>query len=112
KADRREWGALVDSYLQEHRPWVVLLVDSKVGATPLDVDAFRYLMDLGRGVTVVATKIDRLSRGKWPAALAGIRKTLELPEEIRLIPVSAHSGDGIKELWSDVSLRLEARHDD
>ncbi len=112
KDDRREWGALVDRYLQEHRPWVVLLVDSKVGATPLDIDAFRYLTDLGGGVTVVVTKIDRLSRGKWAAALAGIRKTLELPEEIRLIPVSAHSGDGIKELWSDISLRLDARQDD
>ena len=113
KADRREWGALADRYLREHRPWVVLLVDSKVGATPLDVAALQYLRELGTGVTVVATKIDRLPRGKWAAAVAGIRQTLDLTEDVRLIPVSAHSGDGIKELWSEVALRLdEARQDD
>ena len=91
------------------RARVVLLVDGKVGATPLDVEALRYMTGLGAGVTVVATKIDQVSRGRRAKALSGIRNTLSLSEGDDLIPVSAHSGEGMKELWSAILLHLEAR---
>jgi GTP-binding protein len=110
KDERREWAELVDGYVREvvERAWVVLLVDGKVGATPLDVEAFRYLASLGAGITVVATKMDKLPGGKRAKALSEIRRTLSLGEDIHLIPVSAESGDGMKELWSTIMLNLEA----
>jgi GTP-binding protein len=110
KDERREWAELVDGYVREvvERAWVVLLVDGKVGATPLDVEAFRYLASLGAGVTVVATKMDKVPAGKRAKALLEIRRTLSLGEDIHLIPVSADSGDGMKELWSTIMLNLEA----
>ncbi len=108
--ERREWARVVEEYLGEALPdaRVVLLVDGKVGATPLDVEAFRFLTAQGAEVTVVATKIDRVSSGRRAAQLAAIRTTLELPSETLVIPVSAESGEGMKQLWSEVALRLEA----
>jgi GTP-binding protein len=108
--ERREWARVVEEYLGEALPdaRVVLLVDGKVGATPLDVEAFRFLTGQGAEVTVVATKIDRVSSGRRAAQLAAIRATLELPSETLVIPVSAESGEGMKQLWSEVALRLEA----
>ena len=53
---------------------VVLLVDGKVGATPLDVQAFEYLAGLGATPLVVATKIDKLPAGKRRPAIAGIER--------------------------------------
>jgi GTP-binding protein len=110
KEDRREWAALVESYLREALPRVllVLLVDSKVGATPLDVQAYEYLSDLGAAIVVAATKIDRLPRGKRAGGVREIRRALGLGEGDLLIPVSAHSGEGMKELWAAVVSHLEA----
>lgn len=110
KDDRREWAALVESYLRDALPRVllVLLVDSKVGATPLDVQAFEYLTTLGASIAVAATKIDRVPRGKRASVLRDIRVTLGLGEFNLLIPVSAHSGEGMKELWGVVVPHLEA----
>jgi GTP-binding protein len=96
--ERREWGRLMEEYLGEALPdaRIVLLVDGKVGATPLDVEAFRYLAASGAEVIVVATKIDRVSGGRRAVQLAGIRRTLGLPSETQVIPVSADLGEGMK----------------
>jgi GTP-binding protein len=110
KQERREWADLVNRYLRGALPRarVVLLIDGKVGATPLDVEALRYLSDLKAGVTVVATKIDQVSSGRRAKALSAIRGTLGLGTETELIPVSARTGEGMKELWGAILLHLEA----
>jgi GTP-binding protein len=107
KDERREWAALADSYFRDERtrPLVVMLVDGKVGATPLDAQAYEYLASLGVELVVVATKVDRLPRGKRAAMEKGIR--VALGEGIDIIPVSAHSGEGMQELWSAVARHLE-----
>jgi len=105
RGEQREWARLMDEYLDEALPEarVILLVDGKVGATPLDLEAFRYLAGRGAAVTVVATKIDRVSSGRRAVQLARIRKALEVPKETPVIPVSAESGEGMKQLWSEVA---------
>jgi GTP-binding protein len=110
KEDRREWAALVEAYLRHAIPrlQLVLLVDGKVGATPLDVQAYAYLTGLGAKVTVVATKIDQVSRSRRLAGLRKIQSALGLDETTPLIPVSAHSGEGMKELWGALTPHLEA----
>jgi GTP-binding protein len=119
KDERREWAELVDGYVREvvGRSRVVLLVDGKIGATPLDVEALHYLRSLGAGLTVVATKMDRVPSGKRAKALSEIRRTLSLAGDAgnagnagndELIPVSSETGEGMKELWSTILLHLEA----
>lgn len=109
KDERQRWADLVEVYLVHALPeaHVVLLVDSKVGATALDVQAYEYLTSFGAPVTVAATKVDRISRGKRAKAMADIRRTLDLPEEAPPIPVSAKSGDGMRDLWRTISARLQ-----
>jgi GTP-binding protein len=109
KEERREWAARVEGYFREEPPdAVVLLVDGKVGATPLDVQAYEYLSGLGVAMLVAATKVDKVSRGRWAATLKEVRQALGLQEAVPVIPVSAHSGEGIKELWGAIASRLEA----
>ena len=111
KALRREWGKVVDAYLEQALPrvLVLMLVDGKVGATALDEQAYEYLSRLGVKVAVAATKIDKVTRGRRATALRGIGAALGLGEAVPLIPVSAHSGEGMKELWRVVELHLEAK---
>jgi GTP-binding protein len=109
KEARREWAARVEGYFREAPPQaVVMLVDGKVGATPLDVQAYEYLSGVGAAIVVAATKIDRVPRGRWASTVKGVREALSLEERIPVIPVSAHSGEGIKELWGAIAPRLEA----
>ncbi len=113
KQERREWAALADTYFKGSgdrgaRPLVVMLVDGKVGATPLDAQAWEYLRGLGSPVLVVATKVDRIPRGRRGAMEKGVGEALELDGTVPLIPVSAHSGEGMKELWGALAPHLEA----
>lgn len=110
KQVRREWAKLMDGYFRTapEALRVVQLVDSKVGATPLDVEAKDYFADLGIATTVVATKIDKVGRGRRAQQLQEIRATLRASEDTALVPFSAVKGDGIKELWSEISTFLRA----
>lgn len=108
RAERRRWAELVDRYFAaaSSRALVVLLVDSKVGATPLDAQAFEYLAGAGADVVVAATKIDRVPRGKRQRALAAIGQALSLQGATAVVPVSAETGEGISELWGRIEPRL------
>lgn len=109
KEERRRWAELVDRYFASATPrvLVVLLVDSKVGATELDVQALSYLVGFGTDVLIAATKIDRVPRSKRARSLQEIRQALGLQEaEIELVPVSATTGEGSGELWRRIESRL------
>ncbi len=55
-----------------------------------------WLRAMGREFVVAATKIDRLSGNERTRNLLALKKGLELDE---VLPVSAKTGYGIKELW-------------
>ncbi len=110
KADRKSWARLMDDYFRHASTvggQVVQLVDGKVGATALDVQAYEYLVSLGADPLVVATKIDRVSRSRRASGLSGIREELQLPSDAILIPFSARTGEGAQELWREVAARLQ-----
>jgi GTP-binding protein len=109
REDRRQWAALVDGYIRQALPLtrVVMLVDGKIGATPLDEQAYAYLASLGATAIVAATKIDKVKRGQQTGAIARIREVLKLDDATPVIPVSAHSGVGIKELWGAITGHLD-----
>lgn len=113
RGERRSWGELADGYLRQaasgeggEAVLVLQLVDSKVGATALDSEAHRYLVGLGLPIVVVATKLDKVGRGNRSKALAAIRGSLELDAGSGPIPVSARTGEGIKELWTTIDRHL------
>jgi len=112
KSERQDWARLMDLYFQTTRPHpqVIHLVDAKVGATPLDIQAIEYLRLQGCEPAVVATKIDRISKNKRVGQLAAIRKALALSDEHSPTPCSSQTGEGVKEIWRaiDAFLRISA----
>jgi len=54
---------------------------------------------VGREFVVVATKIDRLSGNERTRNLAALKRGLEVDE---ILPVSAKTGYGLKELWARI----------
>ena len=107
KAERRDWAKLMDQYLQRTLPggMIVQLVDGRVGATNLDIQAYEYFCDLGGEPTVVATKIDKVPRSKRRAQLGEINQALSRGS-VEPIPFSARTGEGVQELWREITTFL------
>src|SRR5208337_224765 len=97
------WPAFVEPYLADRSTLklCVCLVDSNVPAQESDRQLLDWLRAAGRGFVVVATKIDRLSGNERTRNLLALKKGLELDE---LLPVSAKTGYGIKELWARIEV--------
>lgn len=114
RTDRQKWADLMDQYfrypVEEYggRRLLVQLVDGKVGATDLDVQALEYFLDLGQMLLVVATKIDKVPRGRRKAQLQKIRQRLEMEDDELIVPFSAVSGEGVQELWKELQRFLES----
>ncbi|MDH3253625.1 MAG: ribosome biogenesis GTP-binding protein YihA/YsxC [Acidobacteriota bacterium] len=110
KSERRIWADLMESYFRTvaQRAMVIHIVDAKVGATELDIQASDYVRSAGLEPTIVATKTDRIGRSRVPRAISGIRRSLGLAELGEVIPFSARTGLGVKELWAEIDRYLEA----
>ena len=108
--ERQHWADLMECYFQreEVQPLLLQLVDAKVGATALDVQAMQYLGALGHRPLVVATKIDKVPRSRRARGLKAIRQRLELVEGEEVIPFSAVSGEGMKPIWNRIKAFLES----
>ncbi|MEE2777016.1 MAG: ribosome biogenesis GTP-binding protein YihA/YsxC [Acidobacteriota bacterium] len=105
RGERAKWAEVTERFFREAPQGlrVVLLVDLKVGATPLDESACEFLALEGAEVVVVATKMDRIGRSQHARKLREIAATLGLGPEAAPIPVSARTGDGIAALWKEIS---------
>ncbi len=103
KSISAEWPKFIEPYLAERATLglCVCLVDSNVPPQPRDKQLIEWLRHAGRAFAVVATKIDRLSGNERTRNLAALKKGLAMDE---ILPVSAKTGTGIKELWA----RIEA----
>jgi GTP-binding protein len=103
KSISAEWPKFIEPYLTERATLglCVCLVDSNVPPQQRDQQLIDWLRHAGRSFAIVATKIDRLSGNERTRNLAALKKALELDE---ILPVSAKTGAGIKELWA----RIEA----
>jgi GTP-binding protein len=74
---------------------VLLLIDSRHPGLESDIAAHAWLASMSVGTHIVATKIDKLSRSERARNL----KSLEDIFGTAALPVSAHSGEGLNELW-------------
>jgi GTP-binding protein len=95
------WPAFIEPYLaiRSTLKLCVCLVDSNVPAQESDKQLIDWLQAAGREFAVVATKIDRLSGNERTRNLLALKKGLELDE---VLPISAKTGYGIKELWNRI----------
>jgi GTP-binding protein len=97
KSISAEWPTFIEPYLAERETLVlcICLVDGNVPPRPSDRQLLDWLRAAGRDFVVVATKIDRMSGNERTRSLLALKRALDVEE---LLPVSAKTGYGIKEL--------------
>ncbi|HZS06903.1 MAG TPA: ribosome biogenesis GTP-binding protein YihA/YsxC [Blastocatellia bacterium] len=105
KAARASWGQLIEIYLAQRRQLVlsILIVDSRHEPSPLDLQMKTWLQHFGLPFLVVSTKIDKLSANERRASLQRARKLLETE---RVIPFSALTREGGRQLWDEIQSSL------
>jgi GTP-binding protein len=103
KAERGEWAALIERYLEKRGQLrsLVLLVDSRRGLEEDDLELVKFVHAARRsrpiGLVLVATKIDKLQASKRAAVLRDLRKGLggDLPA----VGFSSVTREGYEECW-------------
>lgn len=75
---RKEWGALVEKYLEGRRSLVgvILLMDARHPLKPQDCTLIEWVSGLGIALHILLTKSDKLTRGPAQAALLQVRKAI------------------------------------
>jgi GTP-binding protein len=84
----------------------LLLVDARHPGLEKDLAAFDWLAALGSPAAVVATKIDKLTRAERTRA----ERTLDTAFNGPVLPVSAATGEGLKDLWTLIARLLSNHH--
>lgn len=105
---RKQWGKMIETYLKKREPLraVLHLVDIRHEPSAEDVMMSDWLAHFGIQTCVVATKADKIPKGKRPAHVKAIREKLQLSKEHPLIVFSSEEGLGRDELWQWIESQL------
>lgn len=108
QTERQHWGKLIEKYLAQRATLVlcILIVDARHEPSPLDLQMKSWLEHFGLSFLVVTTKIDKLSANEQRASLIRARKVLATE---RIIPYSAITRAGAKQLWDAIRTSLTLR---
>ena len=96
---RESWRKLIETYLsrRDNLRGVVLIIDIRHGPTAQDRQLKSWLDFHQRPMLVVASKSDKLSRGKCASQLQKIKKDLELTQ--LPLPHSSLNKEGRGQIW-------------
>ncbi len=105
KTERQQWGQLIEIYLAQRETLMlcILIVDARHEPSPLDLQMKSWLEHFGLSFLVVTTKIDKLSANEQRASLSRAQKVLATN---RIVPYSAVTGAGAKQLWDEIRASL------
>ena len=109
KSTTAGWGDMIEAYLKNRRGLVkvVQLIDIRRAPTELDVQMYDYLKYYKLDGIVAATKSDKISRSETVKQTGLIRKTLNMSDADKVIPVSALKREGHEELLSEIGSLLD-----
>ena len=104
KTERVKWGKMIEEYLtiRENLRAVVSLVDFRHEQSTDDVQMYEFLKYYEIPVIVVATKADKIPRGKWNKHESVIKKKLDFDKNDDFIVFSSVNKDGLDAAWDAI----------
>jgi GTP-binding protein len=108
KSLKQQWGKMIENYLKQRQElrFVIQLVDIRHAPSKDDVAMYDWCKEIGIPTVVVATKGDKIARGRWLQHTKVIREQLQLRGDDALIVFSSETGQGRDELWGEIVRRL------
>ncbi len=110
KKEKEKWGRMIEEYLtiSERLKGVVQIVDLRHPPSNDDVMMYDFLKHYGIPVLVVATKADKIPKGKWQKHLKIVKETLEMEADDETIVFSAETAQGKDQAWSAIERLIRA----
>jgi len=109
KSLSQTWGDMIEGYLKNRAGLikVIQLVDIRHAPSAQDIQMYEYLRHYNLSGIVIATKADKVSRNELQKCISTIRKTLSMPAEDKVIPISALKRTGYENLLAEIDALLE-----
>lgn len=101
KTERDSWGKMIETYLstREQLKAVIMIVDLRHAPSKDDVAMYEYFKHHDLPCVVVATKSDKIPKGKWQKHLKVVRETLQMDKSDELLLFSSETGQGKDQAW-------------
>ncbi|SDI10882.1 ribosome biogenesis GTP-binding protein YihA/YsxC [Paenibacillus naphthalenovorans] len=108
KTEREKWGKFIEEYLlkREYLQLVLQVIDLRHPPSKDDQAMYAWLKHKGVPVCLVATKADKIPKGKWQKHMKIVRETLGADKSDPLVLFSSETGLGKDELWSVIEQRI------
>ena len=109
KKEQKKFGLMIEEYL-EKRPNLVrtyMLVDLRHKPSEDDILMYKYLKYYKLPVTIIATKLDKISKNKREKAKNQILKTLELQQGDTFITLSNITKEGKDQILKEIEDLIE-----
>lgn len=102
-AQKKTWASLVENYLKSRKDLkgVILIVDSRHGPSPLDLEMKNWLDTYEVPYLVVANKIDKLKKNERNKNLKRLGEAFLAGKTP--LGCSALKGEGQKNIWSTIN---------
>ena len=106
---QKRWRKMIEDYLLKREPLlaVIFIVDLRRSPSPLDLDLQRWLETHGVEYLLVGTKVDKLSQSEIKKQVNKLNIAYFDGGKGELLIYSSKSSRGRKELWSEITFRLE-----
>ncbi|HWK24295.1 MAG TPA: ribosome biogenesis GTP-binding protein YihA/YsxC [Ureibacillus sp.] len=108
KSEREAWGKMIERYITARSVLraVVLIVDLRHPPTNDDVMMYDFLKYYNIPAIIIATKADKIKKGKLEHHKKIVRETLEMDKNDPLIIFSSETGLGFEQAWQEIEKRM------
>lgn len=108
KTERAAWGKMIEKYFmaREILKAVILIVDLRHSPSGDDCMMYNFLKHYNIPVIVVATKADKIPKGKWDKHKKVVKETLQMDSTDPLIVFSSEKGLGFEAAWAEIESRM------
>lgn len=104
KSEREAWGRMIETYLLQRDTLrtVALIVDLRHPPSKDDVAMYEFLKHNDLPVMIVATKADKIPKGKWQKHLKIVKETLGANPNDPILLFSSETAEGKEKVWSQI----------
>ena len=108
KSEREAWGKMIERYItdREQLKAVIQIVDLRHAPSREDVAMYDFMKHYNIPCIVIATKADKIPKGKWDKHKKVVRETLEMDKRDPLIVFSSETGLGKDAAWQEIEKRM------
>ncbi|KGR74417.1 ribosome biogenesis GTP-binding protein YihA/YsxC [Ureibacillus sinduriensis] len=108
KSEREAWGKMIERYITARSVLraVVLIIDLRHPPTNDDIMMYDFLKYYNIPAIIIATKADKIKKGKWDQHKKVVRDTLEMDKNDPLIVFSSETGLGFEQAWQEIEKRM------